>query len=72
MTLKPCDIIATGTPAGVGFAMKAKPKFLQDGDDIEIEIEDIGILRNKVVEKNPSPKGIFTDKFKAFHKTLVN
>lgn len=55
MTLKPCDIIATGTPAGVGFAMKPKPKFLHDGDDIEIEIEDIGILRNKVVEKNPSP-----------------
>jgi len=51
MTLEPCDIIATGTPAGVGFAMKPKPKFLQDGDVIEIEIEDIGVLRNKVVEE---------------------
>jgi len=57
MTLKPCDIIATGTPAGVGFAMKPRPKFLHDGDDIEIEIEGIGILRNKVVEENPSPLG---------------
>jgi len=31
MTLEPCDIIATGTPAGVGFAIKPKPKFLKNG-----------------------------------------
>jgi acylpyruvate hydrolase len=51
MTLEPCDIIATGTPAGVGFAMKPKPKFLQDGDVVRIEIEKIGILENMVVEE---------------------
>jgi len=48
MTLEPCDIIATGTPAGVAFAMKPKPRFLSPGDVVEIEIEKIGILRNKV------------------------
>ena len=52
MTLEPCDIIATGTPAGVGFAIKPVPKFLKEGDMIEIEIEGIGTLRNKVAEEN--------------------
>ena len=50
MTLEPCDIIATGTPAGVGFASKPQQKFLQSGDVVRIEIEGIGILENKVVE----------------------
>jgi 2-keto-4-pentenoate hydratase/2-oxohepta-3-ene-1,7-dioic acid hydratase in catechol pathway len=50
MTLEPCDIIATGTPAGVGFAMKPK-KFLRHGDVIRIEIEGIGVLENTVEEK---------------------
>ncbi|MGB9959838.1 MAG: fumarylacetoacetate hydrolase family protein [Candidatus Bathyarchaeales archaeon] len=50
MTLEPCDIIATGTPAGVGFAMKP-PKFLQAGDVVEMEIERIGVLENTVVEE---------------------
>jgi len=49
MTLEPSDIIATGTPAGVAFAMKPKPKFLSPGDIVEIEIENIGKLRNSVV-----------------------
>jgi len=47
-TLEPCDLIATGTPAGVGFAMKPKPKFLDLGDLIEIEIKNVGLLRNRV------------------------
>ena len=51
MTLEPCDIIATGTPAGVGFALKPQPKFLQTGDIVRIEIEKIGILENMVVEE---------------------
>jgi 2-keto-4-pentenoate hydratase/2-oxohepta-3-ene-1,7-dioic acid hydratase in catechol pathway len=51
MTLEPCDIIATGTPAGVGFALKPQPKFLQAGDVVRIEIEKIGILENMVVEE---------------------
>lgn len=50
MTLEPCDIIATGTPAGVGCALKPEPKFLQDGDVVRIEIEGIGVLENRVVE----------------------
>ncbi|MEM4704167.1 MAG: fumarylacetoacetate hydrolase family protein [Candidatus Bathyarchaeia archaeon] len=54
MTLEPCDIIATGTPAGVGFAMKPKPKFLEAGDTVKIEIEGIGVLENKVVEASSS------------------
>lgn len=52
MTLEPCDIIATGTPAGVGFAMKPKPKFLLPGDVVEISIQNIGILRNTVIADN--------------------
>jgi len=52
MTLEPCDVIATGTPAGVGFAIKPEPKFLESKDVVEIEIESIGILRNQVIESN--------------------
>lgn len=52
MTLEPGDVIATGTPAGVGVFMKPKPKFLSPGDVIEIEIEKIGTLRNTVIEEN--------------------
>ncbi len=50
MTLEPCDLIATGTPAGVGFAMKPEPSFLKSGDIVEIEIENIGVLRNRIIE----------------------
>jgi len=53
MTLEPCDIIATGTPAGVGFASKPQPRFLQAGDIVRIEIEKIGILKNVVIEERP-------------------
>ena len=44
-TLEPGDIIATGTPGGVG-AFRDPPVFLADGDVVEVEIEAIGILRN--------------------------
>jgi len=47
MTLEPGDVIATGTPEGVGFARKP-PEFLQNGDIMEIEIEGIGTLRNRI------------------------
>lgn len=50
MTLEPCDIIATGTPAGVAVFMKPAPKFLCPGDLVEVEIQNIGTLRNKVTE----------------------
>jgi len=49
ITLEPGDIIATGTPAGVGAGF-SPPRFLDTGCHIEIEIERIGILRNIVTE----------------------
>lgn len=48
MTLEPGDIIATGTPSGVGFARKP-PEFLKPGDVMETEIEGIGTMKNPVV-----------------------
>ena len=53
MTLEPGDIIATGTPSGVGF-MRTPPLFLQNGDIVEVEIEGIGQLRNPV-QTYPTP-----------------
>jgi len=47
LTLMPGDIIATGTPAGVGIGFKP-PKFLQAGDRVTVEIDRIGILENPV------------------------
>jgi 2-keto-4-pentenoate hydratase/2-oxohepta-3-ene-1,7-dioic acid hydratase in catechol pathway len=47
MTLLPGDIISTGTPAGVG-VYRDPPVFLKDGDVVTIEIERIGIIRNRV------------------------
>jgi 2-keto-4-pentenoate hydratase/2-oxohepta-3-ene-1,7-dioic acid hydratase in catechol pathway len=47
MTLEPGDIIATGTPAGVGKGMNP-PRFLKPGDVIEVTIEGIGTLRNEI------------------------
>jgi 2-keto-4-pentenoate hydratase/2-oxohepta-3-ene-1,7-dioic acid hydratase in catechol pathway len=49
ITLEPGDIIATGTPPGVGFARKP-PVFLKDGDVCEVEIEGLGVLINSVVK----------------------
>ncbi len=48
MTLFPGTIIMTGTPSGVGFARRP-PLFMKSGDVIEIDIEGIGVLKNKVV-----------------------
>jgi 2-keto-4-pentenoate hydratase/2-oxohepta-3-ene-1,7-dioic acid hydratase in catechol pathway len=48
ITLEPGDVIATGTPPGVGFARKP-PVFLQPGDDMDVVIEGIGGLGNPVV-----------------------
>jgi 2-keto-4-pentenoate hydratase/2-oxohepta-3-ene-1,7-dioic acid hydratase in catechol pathway len=48
LTLEPGDIIATGTPSGVGFA-RNPPEFLKPGDVMESEVEGIGVLRNAVV-----------------------
>ncbi len=48
MSLEPGDLIATGTPSGVGFARDPKV-FLKPGDRCEIEVEKVGVLRNDVV-----------------------
>ena len=48
MTLLPGDVIATGTPAGVGSA-RTPPEFLKPGDVVECEVEGVGTIRNKVV-----------------------
>lgn len=47
ITLEPGDVIATGTPPGVGFARKP-PLYLKAGDVTEVEIEGLGVLRNPV------------------------
>jgi len=45
--LEPGDIIATGTPAGVGAGFNP-PRFLLPGDKLELEITHLGVLRNTV------------------------
>ncbi|HPE60679.1 MAG TPA: fumarylacetoacetate hydrolase family protein [Thiolinea sp.] len=47
MTLEPGDIIATGTPSGVGFA-RDPAEFLRPGDVVECEVAQVGILRNRI------------------------
>ncbi|MCM2394105.1 fumarylacetoacetate hydrolase family protein [Streptomyces albipurpureus] len=47
-TLRPGDVVATGTPAGVGFIRKP-PVLLTPGDVVEVEIDGVGVLRNPVV-----------------------
>lgn len=48
MTLEPGDVILTGTPHGVGFAMEP-PRYLVPGDVVECEVEGLGRIRNEVV-----------------------
>jgi 2-keto-4-pentenoate hydratase/2-oxohepta-3-ene-1,7-dioic acid hydratase in catechol pathway len=48
VTLEPGDVIATGTPPGVGFARKP-PVFLKPGDVVEVEVEGLGVLSNPVI-----------------------
>jgi len=47
MTLEPGDVIATGTPAGVGFA-RTPPRYLRAGDEVQVFIQSIGCLTNPV------------------------
>ena len=48
VTLEPGDVVATGTPAGVGFARKP-PRYLKPGDEVTVRIEGLGELRNPVI-----------------------
>ena len=50
-TISPGDIIATGTPSGVGFA-RNPPVFMKAGDVVEVDLEGIGVLKNKM-ENDP-------------------
>lgn len=50
MTVEPGDVIATGTPSGVGHAM-TPPGWMKPGDTVEAEIEGIGILSNPVIDE---------------------
>jgi 2-keto-4-pentenoate hydratase/2-oxohepta-3-ene-1,7-dioic acid hydratase in catechol pathway len=52
-TLRPGDVIATGTPGGVGFA-RTPPVWLTPDDVIEVTIEGIGTIRNTVVAERPT------------------
>lgn len=49
-TLKPGDVIATGTPNGAG-ARFDPPRYLKPGDIVEVEVENVGILRNSVIDE---------------------
>jgi 2-keto-4-pentenoate hydratase/2-oxohepta-3-ene-1,7-dioic acid hydratase in catechol pathway len=49
MTLEPGDIISTGTPSGTALSLSAHQKYLQHGDIVEVEIERLGRIRNRVV-----------------------
>jgi len=51
-TLQPGDVIATGTPGGVGIGRKP-PLWLAPGDIVEVTIEGVGTIRNRVVAENP-------------------
>lgn len=48
MTLEAGDIISTGTPAGVAMSMK-EPRYLKHGDVVEISIERLGTIRNRII-----------------------
>jgi 2-keto-4-pentenoate hydratase/2-oxohepta-3-ene-1,7-dioic acid hydratase in catechol pathway len=52
LTLEAGDVIATGTPEGVGLA-RTPPEFLTEGDIVEAEIEGIGSLRNRILGSDP-------------------
>ena len=57
ITLEPGDIVATGTPEGVG-AFRKPPIYLKAGDVVEIEIERLGVLRNPVVAARTQPLAV--------------
>lgn len=49
LTLQPGDVIATGTPHGIG-AKRTPPVWLHPGDEVEVEVERVGLLRNRVAD----------------------
>jgi 2-keto-4-pentenoate hydratase/2-oxohepta-3-ene-1,7-dioic acid hydratase in catechol pathway len=53
MTLEPGDLIATGTPPGVGMGVKPHPQFLKPGDTMRVGIEGLGVQKQAVHAWNP-------------------
>jgi 2-keto-4-pentenoate hydratase/2-oxohepta-3-ene-1,7-dioic acid hydratase in catechol pathway len=53
--LVPGDVIATGTPGGVGFA-RTPPVWMHPGDVIEVSVEGLGTIRNRVVAEEGAPE----------------
>ncbi|HEX6017405.1 MAG TPA: fumarylacetoacetate hydrolase family protein [Burkholderiaceae bacterium] len=53
MTLEPGDLIATGTPPGVGMGLKPQPQFLKPGDTMRVGIEGLGVQQQAVHAWNP-------------------
>jgi len=53
-TLRPGDVIATGTPGGVGFA-RTPPVWLKSGDVIEVSVEGVGTIRNRIIQEEQGP-----------------
>jgi 2-keto-4-pentenoate hydratase/2-oxohepta-3-ene-1,7-dioic acid hydratase in catechol pathway len=56
-TLEPGDLIAMGTPPGVGHAKKPNPRWLVPGETVDVEIEGIGICSNPIVDEVDHAKG---------------
>ena len=52
ITLEPGDVIATGTPAGVGH-YQSPPRYLAEGDVMRCEIDGIGAVENRIVDERP-------------------
>ena len=52
ITLQPGDVIATGTPPGVGSGIKPEPVFLKSGDQMRLSVEGLGVQTQRVVEVN--------------------
>ncbi len=50
-TLRPGDVLATGTPSGVGYA-RTPPWLLHPGDVVEVEVERLGVLTNRIVDNS--------------------
>lgn len=64
-TLMPGDVLATGTPAGVGFGLDP-PKFLEPGDEVSVSITGLGTLTNRIAAKdsaNPVEKRVKETKY---------
>jgi 2-keto-4-pentenoate hydratase/2-oxohepta-3-ene-1,7-dioic acid hydratase in catechol pathway len=68
MKLEPCDVIATGTPAGVGAGQKPEPKWLKHGDIVEVKVGGVGVLTNYVCGYKRDPEDFVFESGQDFRK----